>query len=235
MNNQYKERTIICATCGASVTKRMPIGRKYCSLKCSHAVQGKTRMTGKIVPCDHCGVPVYKQNVHLSYGNHFCCLAHANAYQGRNKDEYTCKICGKAFRWSPSRKLQQRAKALYCSIPCRNADPALRERLIQMNKIQQEGKPSSIEVIGYKLLDALGVEYLPQHLIGGKFCVDAFVPSLSIVIQFDGDYWHLTLQGSRNRTLGKRNECTSIKAKINICKRAAIASFGYGKPICIKT
>lgn len=40
------------------------------------------------------------------------------------------------------------------------------------------------------MLDELGIEYLPQHLIGGKFCVDAFVPSRQTVIQFDGDYWH---------------------------------------------
>lgn len=172
-----------CKVCGKEFIRTLT-SKQTCSERCWH----EARKTGKSVSCDHCGKMIYKAKVHLSCGNHFCCMAHANAYQGRNKVEHTCKICGKEFRRSASHGKQN--KIQYCSIPCRNADPIQRERLIQMNKIQQEGKPSSIEVIGYKLLDALGVEYLPQHLIGGKFCVDAFVPSLSIVIQFDGDYWH---------------------------------------------
>lgn len=40
------------------------------------------------------------------------------------------------------------------------------------------------------MLEEIGLAYRPQHLINGKFCVDAFVPSLNLVIQFDGDYWH---------------------------------------------
>ena len=35
--------------------------------------------------------------------NYFCSQAHANEWQGRNKDAYTCKTCGKEFRWSKSR------------------------------------------------------------------------------------------------------------------------------------
>lgn len=78
----------------------------------------------------------------------------------------------------------------YCSQECRKKDPATRQRLIEMNQMQQQNKQSSIETIGYALLDRIGILYLPQHLIGGKFCVDAFVPVANIVIQFDGDYWH---------------------------------------------
>ena len=42
----------------------------------------------------------------------------------------------------------------------------------------------------YDLLDEMGVSHLRQHLIGGKFCVDAFVPAAATVVQMDGDYWH---------------------------------------------
>jgi very-short-patch-repair endonuclease len=59
-----------------------------------------------------------------------------------------------------------------------------------MNRDQQQGKRTTPEKIGYALLDALGADYLPQYLIAGKFCVDAFVPSRGVVVQFDGDYWH---------------------------------------------
>jgi len=42
----------------------------------------------------------------------------------------------------------------------------------------------------YDLLDELGIVHLRQHLIAGKFCVDAFVPTANAVLQMDGDYWH---------------------------------------------
>lgn len=61
---------------------------------------------------------------------------------------------------------------------------------MQMNVDQQNGKETKLERAGYAALDALTIAYFPQHVIGDKFCVDAFVPSLGIVIQFDGDYWH---------------------------------------------
>lgn len=62
--------------------------------------------------------------------------------------------------------------------------------LIALNAKQQQGKRTTPEVIGYGILDALGIAYESQYLIGGKFCVDAFIPSLGVVVQFDGDYWH---------------------------------------------
>ncbi|MBF6612175.1 MAG: DUF559 domain-containing protein [Chloroflexi bacterium] len=51
-------------------------------------------------------------------------------------------------------------------------------------------QPNHVERQGYSLLNDLGVEYVRQHLVGNKFCVDAFVPCVKLVIQFDGDYWH---------------------------------------------
>ena len=62
--------------------------------------------------------------------------------------------------------------------------------LLDMNVKQQRLSPNKLERKGYAILDSLNIEYLPQHIIAGKFCVDAFVESFGIIIQFDGDYWH---------------------------------------------
>jgi very-short-patch-repair endonuclease len=59
-----------------------------------------------------------------------------------------------------------------------------------MVSLQQLGKMTKPEAIGYSLLKSLGIDFLPQHVIAGKFCVDAFVPSQNLIVQFDGDYWH---------------------------------------------
>ena len=177
----------ICDICGLSFPRRGPTAkRRSCSEECSR----KLRNNGVTIDCEECGKSVYKSAALLGHEHHFCGLECANIFQGRNKIERTCKMCGKVFRWSPSRAAQKNAKMTYCSTACKQSDPITKQQLIRMNQMQQEGKRTSIEVIGYALLDSLGVSYLPQHLIGEKFCVDAFVPSAKTVIQFDGDYWH---------------------------------------------
>lgn len=52
------------------------------------------------------------------------------------------------------------------------------------------GKRTKLELAGYALLEGEGIDYQPQHLIEDKFRVDAYVPALKLVIEFDGDYWH---------------------------------------------
>jgi len=183
----YKVRTITCINCGKIVTDHMRESQRYCSLECYRMAPRPKRKTGNEFPCAVCGVTVYIPAARIAQ-QHFCSLAHANEWQGRNKTEHVCKTCGETFRWSPSRS--KAYNITYCSLPCRNADPERREMLIAMNVKQQRMSPNHIEIAGYAILDGLGVAYEPQHLIGGKFCVDAFLPDHQLVVQFDGDYWH---------------------------------------------
>lgn len=118
----------------------------------------------------------------------FCSAACQNKWQGRNKTSNICKVCGNLFKCSPSRNKWD--AVLYCSIACRDASPQSIENLRQMNLGQQSGKRTRCEVAGYAILDSLKIDYRPQHLLAGKFCVDAFIESLATVVQFDGDYWH---------------------------------------------
>jgi len=48
---------------------------------------------------------------------------------------------------------------------------------------------NKLEKAGYAILEDLGLEYQPQQPVG-RFVFDALIPSLSLAIQFDGDYWH---------------------------------------------
>jgi very-short-patch-repair endonuclease len=120
----------------------------------------------------------------------FCCIEHHNEWQGRNKTSHICKICGKVFQWSLSRSNSGKYNITYCSLECRNSDPERAALLRRMNAKQLTMHPNNLERATYAILDAIGMAYEPQYLVGGRFCVDAFVPSLSLVIQFDGDYWH---------------------------------------------
>ncbi len=184
----YKVRTITCIACGKKLVGHMRPGQRYCSLSCYRNSPRPQRKTGTIRRCAICKKSIYISKYLLSRKRFFCCSNHAHAWRGRHKTTHICIICGKKFRWSPSRRKTHNIK--YCSLPCRDKDPNRREQLRRMNLGQQRGKQTVPEKIGYALLDSLGADYLPQHLIAGKFCVDAFVPSRGTVVQFDGDYWH---------------------------------------------
>jgi very-short-patch-repair endonuclease len=184
----YKIRTIICVSCGKQVTDHMRSNQRYCSLECYRNAPKPQRKRGVERPCAVCNAPVYVTGKRIEQTEVFCGKAHANEWQSKNKTSHICKMCGGTFQWSPSR--QKAYNITYCSLECRDADPDRYTRLIEMNAMQQRRFQSSIERIGYAVLDALGVAYDPQFVIGGKFCVDAFIPSHGIVVQFDGDYWH---------------------------------------------
>ena len=51
-------------------------------------------------------------------------------------------------------------------------------------------QPTSIEKKLYDELKARHLLFEKQKLINGKFLVDAYIPSLNLVIEADGDYWH---------------------------------------------
>ena len=175
-----------CVVCGK---EWQPYFGKSDQLCCSEECKYLYRRTGETVPCTICGKDVYLPKNRLEKGTQyfFCSKEHANEWTRRNQKKYSCKICGKEFHRSASR--HKWATITYCSRTCCNADPETYAKLIDINAKQQQMKPNHVERTGYKLLEELGVEFLPQHTIG-RFCVDAFLPSLGVVVQFDGDYWH---------------------------------------------
>lgn len=175
-----------CSVCGTSFRPRL--GRPNapcCSRPCGYIY----RTHGIEKPCEECGTAFYVAVGRAPIAR-FCGKTCATTWQGRNKTKHTCKMCGKAFRWSPSRTASGKYNVTYCSQRCFHSDPDQQARILDMVAKQQLLKGTKPEKIGYAILDGLGVPYLPQHVIGNKFCVDAFVPSAALVVQFDGNYWH---------------------------------------------
>jgi very-short-patch-repair endonuclease len=153
---------------------------------CSRACGDIYRKSGDERQCEICNRAFYASRYRA--GARFCSRECLTTWQRRTKQDFVCKICGKSFQGSPSRANVN--KIIYCSIPCRDEDPERRQLLIWMNVAQQTGRTTSIERIGYEILDGLSVPYRAQCLIAEKFCVDAFFPEHQLVVQFDGDYWH---------------------------------------------
>ncbi len=188
MKSKYKVRTIVCARCGKTSTKRRRDGQRFCSLECYRASPKPERKTGSERQCGTCGKAIWVRPSAEKPVN-YCSVACFNKAQSK-KIQYACKVCGSLFTWSPSRVKQH--DPTYCSVACRTVCPEWkRNAAIAGNLAQQNAKkPTSLELAGCALLDALGVEYQTQVLICDKFTVDVLVPERNLVIQWDGDYWH---------------------------------------------
>ena len=66
-----------------------------------------------------------------------------------------------------------------------------RERTRPGTEASQKANPSSIEKLIWKELGELGIEYETQVSFNhGKFIVDIYIPSLKIIIECNGNYWH---------------------------------------------
>lgn len=172
----------ICTTPFKPLLGNNGIPAKTCSASCGSML----RKTGETIPCVVCSTPLYKKK---SSKTKCCSTACSNAWQGRNKKTYTCQTCSNTFTKSASHEKFGTIK--YCSVNCCNTNPEFLANLTQLRIAQSKNKdPNNLEKLGYKLLQEFGHAYIPQYTINNKFTVDAYIPTLNTVIQFDGDYWH---------------------------------------------
>ncbi len=84
-------------------------------------------------------------------------------------------------------------------------------------------KPTSIEVETYDALRDLGIDFLPQHHLG-HYVVDAFVPSLGLVIECQGDFFH------SNPSVYPEGPATPIQRRTAVndrTKKRYLANHGY--------
>jgi len=191
MKNQYKIRTIKCLGCGKMLTKRMPVGRKYCSLECWRKSKHPQRKTGKFFKCEWCGKEVYKSKS-LQREHKFCSKNCANKWQGRNKLIFICKICGKQFKLSKSLAEEEGRNPTYCSWKCRLKDNEHIRKVSIIGNLAQQNKKglNKLELAGRKILQDLGIKFNEQVLMFNKFLVDVLLKDKKIIIQWDGEYWH---------------------------------------------
>lgn len=193
MKNQYKVREFKCLGCGKVVRLRRPKNKlKYCSVDCYRKSRHPQNKKGEIVKCEWCGKEIYKPKSLLNHKHHFCSLECANKWQGRNKIEFTCKVCGKKFRLSKSVVESEGRNPTYCSIKCRNKDEEWIENACIKGNLAQQNKKglNKLELAGRGILQELGLGFEEQILMFDKFLVDVLLENKPIVIQWDGEYWH---------------------------------------------
>jgi very-short-patch-repair endonuclease len=55
--------------------------------------------------------------------------------------------------------------------------------------LKPRAKFTNLERKYYMMLKQLGVFYVPQYPMGGRF-YDAFLPDQNVLLEFDGTFWH---------------------------------------------
>lgn len=185
MKGEYKLRSFICLGCSETVKGHLPQTRKYCSKECfySNKPMHKTSITKECLVCHNIFTVPHCRKSAIT-----CSKACSNSHQGRNKISFNCPICKQSKLLSPFFVKGRTRK--YCSLKCRDNDPKTKLRLLQMNVNQMKKSPNRLELNLYETLSSLDIKYIPQYIVNNKFAVDAFVPSIKLAIQVDGDYWH---------------------------------------------
>lgn len=181
-----------CIVCGEDFyAKGNPKNRKICSRKC----RDELKKSGKLIKCDYCGEEIYKPLGSIKRSKHlFCGNECANKFQKCVKIKFTCELCNNEFEKYPSEIKNAELlgkKIRFCSTECRDNDPRRFERMIKMNLEQNKNKePTKLEKRGRELLLNITSEFIEQHLINNKICVDVYIPESNLIIEWWGDYWH---------------------------------------------
>lgn len=166
---------ITCARCGKIVVapykKSWRDSKKWCSWECYNADR-QAEYVEKV--CKECGktFSVKKSIEHrFNVCSRKCRLAHNQVTIG------ICQICGKEFKY---RKNNQVGK--FCSLACyrKSVGETNFERAVRF----------AIETTGY---------FFEQEVQFGRYSADFYLPTVKIVIEADGDYWHVSRKDSNRR------------------------------------
>ena len=89
-----------------------------------------------------------------------------------------------------NRQLSSYVNKRWCRECWNKSDELKKQGAMSVLKQTNSKELTSIERKVYEELKSMGLLFETQKLINGKFVVDAYIPSLNLIIEADGDYWH---------------------------------------------
>ena len=98
--------------------------------------------------------------------------------------------------------------------------PEEKAEYLKKKAIEMADKQTWPELEFEKILKELGIDYRSQEIVGGKI-FDFYIPSVNLLVEIDGDYWHY------NRKTNKKGPNRTQKRNIiNDKKKNVIAKTG---------
>lgn len=191
----------ICERCGAEFTaSRSEVAKgwgRFCSNQC--------RRTRVERACQTCGHVFEVEAAVAGRGGNYCSVE-CRGLGMRNRVIRECAQCGVDFERPAS------VAAVFCSRECntkaRRNDPIEVERVRQMQRDHLASRaPTRCERVLYLVMDEVFGEgnWASQFLVEDKWTVDACVPSLRLIVQADGDYWHGLLPEHQSHPTVQKN------------------------------
>lgn len=178
-NSTRRKEERVCKVCGKRFWATRPLLKHGYGIFCSRECQHKTYPERIIKFCKQCEkrIEVWPSKVHLTK---FCSKDCADSYM-RDYVSLVCMNCRKPFQLPRSDFNRGRGK--FCSYGC---------------FIRYTG-PSTLEEKMRKILQKTGVEFEREYKFG-RFRADFFIKKLKLVIECDGEYWHMReIQKDRDR------------------------------------
>lgn len=187
--------------------------RMCCSDKCARTMAQNSNKTGSYKSCEHCSSKMYcpRWNSDKKYCSKVCTVL-----AGTDSDiELKCQFCKIAFYRKPY--IAKTTK--FCSVKC----------LCQSNNAS--GKPfvrktnTKPEQAVKKILSELNIRYRSSFRVkydGTVKFYDLYVPSLNVLIEVDGTYWH-----GKNKKRSEMDKVQIHNRKNDILKNKIAKKLGY--------
>src|SRR3990167_2889389 len=170
LRTQKSKNGLFCINEFMAYPSQIKIGLdKYCSQKCYHdSTKGKdTWSKGKIGIIRAPSTAFKKGFTSLNKGKKFPERSGEKSMFWKG-GKPNCLDCGKKLS----------------TYSCRRC------RMCNLRNQFKSKMPTSIEKKVYDYLILKGIIFEKQKLINGRFVVDAYIPSLNLVVEADGGYWH---------------------------------------------
>ena len=205
-----KIRTILtCTACQKQFLNLPYLIRKtnYCSLNCYWSSTNKKQLK----TCRSCGKEFYADNSLIEKGYGFYCTRDCwfSIFKGW-KREVKCEQCGKIFHVI---RAVYKKKPKFCSKKC--SDESKKDSILMICKeckkefeveranlkrgrgsfctwecYKKYKGESSLELVVRQQLEKMN-EPFQQEMRVGKFRADFYLPKRNLIIECDGEYWHM--------------------------------------------
>ncbi len=172
-------------------------GRRFCS----HACASEYQKQGRISICLACNKEYYASpSAKRKYCGIICEKLNRRGRlawnKGLTKDNlsvkrYAEKLMGRILSEETRKKISESHKGMKKPWAAKLREENFYKKIGLLGAKALYGKKETdIEKRVYEELKNRGLLFEKQYLVNGKFLVDAFIPSLNLIIECDGNYWH---------------------------------------------
>jgi very-short-patch-repair endonuclease len=182
----------VCIQCNTEfISWKSNKRRVHCSHKCARKTVGNKNKTGANSACKVCGTNIYISTWEKT--KKYCSRECANQAQTVPLVEVKCsnEYCDNTCTRSPKQLQRIKEKNIsgpFCSVKCNNVH---RSQKASTLRIVLNTRP---ELKFKSLLEQSNIEFVFQKSLpwkrGWKKWYDFYIPSLNLLIEVDGIYWH---------------------------------------------